>query len=187
MNERDKLNNEYFEYMYSMVINDRDVRDSSYRKLLYLLHDIEFTYTIQRDENRAADGVDFRYQFGLDRGYPNSYIKEHLDVRPCSVLEMMVALAYRIEDTIMDDYTYGNRTGQWFWNMLTSLGLGDMRDSHFDERHAEEIIFRFLDRRYSKNGHGGLFTLNHTKKDLRKVEIWYQAMWFLDENFDFSL
>ena len=39
-----------------------------------------------------------------------------------------------------------------------------------------------LERKYSRNGDGGLFTVNHSRYDLRSVEIWYQMCWYLDEN-----
>lgn len=51
-------------------------------------------------------------------------IASYLDNRPCSVLEMIIALAIRLEEHIMDDPDIGNRTGQWFWDMIVSLGLG---------------------------------------------------------------
>ena len=39
----------------------------------------------------------------------------------CSVLEMMVALAICCEETYMDNPNIGNRTGQWFWNMVKNI------------------------------------------------------------------
>lgn len=187
MTFHDQITNEYFEWMYGLIFNDRYSRRLSYRKLLYLLHNTEFVYILEKDENRAADGIDFRYQFGYKRGYSDEDIKNYIDTRPCSILEMMVSLSFRIEEQIMDDYDYGDRTGQWFWNMVVSLGLGHMSDSNFDRRYAERIISKFLNRQYKPNGEGGLFTLENPKDDLTKVEIWYQAMWYLDENFDFSI
>lgn len=187
MRYSDVLRNEYFEWMYNLVINDRDVRDLSYRKLLSSLHSVKFTYILDRDGNRAGDGISLRYRFGRAHGYSREVIEEYIDVRPCSVLEMMIALALRIEEDIMDDYDYGDRTGQWFWSMIISLGLATEYDSRFDREYVESTISAFLNRKYKRNGKGGLFTLTETRKDLRKVEIWYQAMWFLDENFDFSV
>ena len=100
---------------------------------------------------------------------------------PCSVLEMMIAMAYRGEEQIMDDYNYGDRTGQWFWNMLSSLGLSKMSDLYFDEAYVSDIINRFLNREYEPNGKGGLFTIENTEYDLREVDIWTQFMWYLED------
>ena len=43
---RDELNNAYFDWMYQLVCDDEYSRGLSYRKLLSLLHDTDFTYTI---------------------------------------------------------------------------------------------------------------------------------------------
>lgn len=178
------LSDEYFEWMYQLVCNDKYYKRLSYRKLLYLLHDIEFSYILELDENRAEDGRDFRYRFGYECGYPRDYIATDLDIRPCSVLEMMIALAFRGEEQIMDDPEFGNRTGQWFWNMIVSLGLGSMNDSNFDRRYVEDVIFSMLDRDYAPNGEGGLFTIDSCPYDMREIDIWSQFMWYLDEVID---
>jgi hypothetical protein len=93
---------------------------------------------------------------------------------------MMIALSIRIEEDIMDDDEYGNRIGQWFWEMIVSLGLGSMTDEHYDEVYITDVIDCFLNRRYEPNGKGGLFTIRDTKDDLRDVEIWYQMCWYLN-------
>lgn len=178
---KDELNNAYFEWMYQLVCDERD-SEMSYRKLLYLLHDMDFNYTIPMDGNRAEDGTDLRYRFGYENAYDGPIIAAYLDDRPCSVLEMMVALAIRCEEHIMCDPDIGDRTGQWFWNMIDNLGLGDMDDEEFDKNYAERVIQKFLNREYKRNGEGGLFTVKHYRKDLRLVEIWYQMCWYLDEN-----
>ena len=80
----------------------------------------------------------------------------------------------------MDDPRYGDRTRQWFWQMVNSLGLSSMSDGRFNEESAKYIIDRFLDREYRPNGKGGLFTIRNIKVDLRDVEIWTQLCWYLD-------
>lgn len=164
-----------------MVCGDEIDNGPSFRKLLYCLHDIEFIWVLDRDKSRAQDGTNFRYRFGYEVGYSDKDILRYIDNKPCSVLEMMVALAFRVEDQIMDDDSYGNRTGQWFWSMIVSLGLGGMDDIHFNEDEIRYVIDRFLHRRYLPSGRGGLFTLDNCKYDLREVEIWFQCMWYLNE------
>ncbi len=178
---KNELNKEYFEWMYQLVRKDGYSKRLSYRKLFTHLHDIEFTYIIRMDGNRAEDGIDLRYRFGYEQGYDSPMITTLLNDRPCSVLEMLIALAIRCEEHIMDDPDIGNRTGQWFWNMIINLGLGSMDDSKFDENYVEDVVSRFLDRKYKRNGEGGLFTVKNCKHDLRTVEIWYQMCWYLDE------
>lgn len=184
MTKQDQLNNEYFEWMYHLVCNDKYYKNLSYRKLLCFLHSTEFVYIVERDSNRAVDGIDFRYRFGYECGYSRETIERYLDTRPCSVLEMMIALAFKVEEHIMDDPDFGNRTGQWFWNMIVNLGLGAMSDSKFDRVYAEQVIFRFINREYERNGKGGLFTIQDNKRDMRSAEIWHQTMWYLNDFLD---
>lgn len=75
----------------------------------------------------------------------------------------------------------GDRTPLWFWGMIGNLGLRGMTDDIFDERVVDEITERFLARDYSYNGRGGLFYVSKPRMDMRDVEIWYQMMWYLDE------
>lgn len=176
---KNELIDQYFDWMYQLVVDDR-YSNKSYRKLFSRLHDTEFTYTIPMDGNRAEDGIDLRYRFGREQDYSDSMIASFLDDRPCSVLEMMTALAIRCEEHLMDNPDVGNRTGQWFWDMLVSLGLGHMDDSRFDRYRVDRVLERFLEREYERNGEGGLFTVNNGR-DMRSTEIWYQMNAYLIE------
>ena len=182
MTIKDKLNNEYFDWMFDIVCADRFSKDISYRKLLMYLHNTTFRYSIKRDSNRADDGVGLRYRFAISKGYDETLDKpiHYYIAEPCSVLEMILALARRCEENIMDDTAYGNRTGQWFWGMITNLELGSMTDDQFDKLYVEKIIERFLNREYEPNGKGGLFTIRNCDCDLRDVEIWFQLCYYLD-------
>lgn len=178
---KSELNDQYFNWMYQLVSIRRYSKGRSYRKLLRFLHSVDFYYKIPMDSNREADGIDLRYRFGYKNSYNESMIATYLDNRPCSVLEMMIALAIRCEEHIMNDPDIGNRTGEWFWSMIINLGLEDMNDDNYDEEYADEVIKRFLNREYRRNGKGGLFTVHHSDRDLRNAEIWYQMCWYLDE------
>lgn len=177
MTRTDRVNNEYFEWLCELVDSKRFSRHVSYRKLLAHLHNIEFTWSIPFDDNRADDGLQLRRRYSLEND--DMSLSTYLG-GPCSVLEMMVALALRCEQTIMDDTKYGNRTGQWFWGMIHNLGLTPMNDSGFDRDEVDYIVARFLNRDYEPDGTGGLFTIKRCDSDLRKVEIWCQLSWYLD-------
>lgn len=179
---KEELNNAYFEWIYRLVSGEGYSPNLSYRKLLNRLHTIDFVYIIPMDGNRAEDGMDLRYRFGYENGIESPLIATYLDCRPCSVLEMMAALSLRLEEQIMDDPDIGNRTGQWFWNMVENLGLGSMYDAEFDRDYVDYIIRKFMERDYEQNGEGGLFTVKNCRRDLRGVEIWYQACWYLNES-----
>ena len=175
---RDNVNVDYFEWLSDLVCEQRFSEKTSFRTLLIHLHETEFRYIIPKDANRASDGRDLRRRFIHERGYPEGTMV-FLD-SPCSVLEMMVALAIRCEESIMDDPHVGDRTGHWFWGMITNMGLGSMFDSRYDEKIVEKTIQKVLDRKYEPNGRGGLFTVRNCDRDLREVEIWYQLCWYLD-------
>lgn len=170
-------NNEtlYYQWLCDIVSKDLFSEHVSYDRLLSYLSHREFTTIIPKDINRAMDGIDLRLRYQTITGeYPKRY-------EPCSVLEMMVALSIRCEETIMDNPEYGDRTSQWFWGMIKTLGLYSMTDDRFDEDYVSSVIDRFLNREYAPNGEGGLFKIRNCEYDLRDVEIWYQLCWYLDQ------
>lgn len=173
----DVINDEYFMWLLSLVCGRKHSEKYSFEKLLRYLHNTEFRYSILRDENRAEDGMDLRYRFACHVGV--EAVESDLD-GPCSVLEMMIALALRCEETIMCDDDIGDRTKQWFWMMVTNMGLGSMSDDRFDRRYVKGVVECFLDRDYEPDGRGGLFVIRNCEQDLRDVEIWYQLHWYLD-------
>ena len=181
MNLQNMVENQYFDWLYDYVCKNKSHNNTTYRKLLMTLHDIEFIFSIPNDINRAKDGEYLRYRFSL-------YIEETEGVSlpceivgPCSVLEMMIALAIRCEETIMDDTQYGDRTSQWFWNMINNLGIGLMTDDIYDRDYVVKKIDIFLKRQYEPNGKGGLFYIRDCQEDLATLEIWTQLCWYLDK------
>ncbi len=178
-----QIKNNYFEWLYNYACKGRINNRISYRKLFMLLHSIDFDFYIKDDVNRAIDGIDLRNRFAaetrLDDPYDKNYVTDVLD-DPCSVLEMILALAIRCEETIMDNPEYGDRTGQWFWSMLSNLGLSMMTDDNFNKQEATKHIYDFMERRYSPDGRGGLFYIRDCKYDLRDIEIWTQLCWYLN-------
>lgn len=172
----DIVNERYINWLVSQVCDISRPQRKTYYCLLHYLHDTEFRYTIPNDENRAEDGIGLRYRFANEHSIVD--ILDYVN-KPCSVLEMMVALALRIELDIMEDPDQNNRTPKWFWGMISSLGLGVMDDKHIDYEIVKNVVNRFLEGYYEPNGEGGLFTVKDCPYDLRGVEIWYQMNWYL--------
>lgn len=173
---RKDLKQEYFSWLC------KQIRCYNHKKLLFLLFSVDFVYDLPMDGNRYEEGIDLRYRFIDDKGYPQRYAACWLDDVPCSMLEMMVALCLRIDEHITwDPDADDDNTNQWFRDMLKNSGLYDYDDNHFDREAIMHIVKRILERDYSRNGDGGLFRLRRCKKDMRNIEIWYQAMWYIDE------
>lgn len=174
-----ELNDIYFDWMLQLVCDSELIGDRTYYKLFKLLYETEYYYILPMDGNRAEDGIDLRYRFGYELGVDSRIIASELDYRPCSVLEMLVALIVRCEEHIMVDLDIGTRYGRWFWYILENLGLAEMDDADFDYAESNYILQRFLDRKYGPHGEGGLVYLPDCREDLRQVDIWCQMMRYL--------
>lgn len=173
-----RIRNDYFNWMYDMVCVNQS---KTYYELFRFLDQVEFVAVMPMDINRAEDGRNFRYRFGYETGVPSYQISDSFGPSPCSLLEMMVALAHRCEEQIMRDSKYGDRTNVWFWEMVKTLGLGEMYDGNFEPLTASHIVYTFLNRGYKPNGQGGLFKIHDNSKDMRQIDIWYQMCFYLDE------
>lgn len=183
---RTEINDLYFDWMYSIAMAGapKSIKKRSYKKLLSLLRDLEFYYTIPMDGNRLEDGIDLRYRFGRENVIEDAVIAACIDDRTCSVLEMMIALAIHCEE-MMEGPDVDNRTSEWFWVMIQSLGLEHMSDRSFDQEYVEQVITRFLNHEYDPDGNGGLFYIEGCSQDLRNMEIWYQLNWYLNRYYRF--
>lgn len=177
MSLREEIENDYFNWLYETVAGKRETKSKkiSYKKLLSALHVREFYFILPMDENRAIDGIDLRSRFAYESNkYSEDEVIDNL-TGPCSVLEMMIALALRIEEEIIGDGT------QWFWLMVFNLGLNDMMNDNFDRNKVNHVIDIFLEREYESDGKGGLFIVKNRDEDLRNIEIWYQMQWYIGE------
>ena len=170
---------EYYDWLMDIIKGpDR------YSRVLKDLWDIEFYSIVPNDDNRAADGVELRYYF-------EDYTGEHCDKRgACTVLEMMIGLAMRMEDDFLYDVTYGDRTYQWFWDMFYCLGLSEFDDFKYDYLAVRDIVFDFLDRAIvDEGGRRSVRTLFPAPTGQRSIiewndmEIWWQMNKYILEKF----
>lgn len=151
--------------------------EENYRKLLWKLYVTDFYYELDYDKNRAADGLFLRRTYSQKSG-------NAVQDRPCSMLEMVIALARKAEDDIMHDPNFGDRTGHWFWIMLQNLGLDMEDDFNFNEERIDHILDVFMHHRYGPNGqHGGIFPVRKCCRDLRKTDLWWQLNAYFEENY----
>lgn len=179
--------NQYFFWLCEkihLVENDKPVEDfyTRFWVLLKHLHKKEYYGTVPNDDNRGSDGKRLRERFGDLTNYEPYDILDG----PCTMLEMLVALAERCEN-MMADPDKGDQTAKWFWEFLENAGLMKYTDEVFietgDISAINDVLERILAREYDEDGKGGFFPLDYPGKNQRKVEIWYQMGAYLMENY----
>lgn len=142
--------------------------DCFYIKLFYVLENTPFIATLEMDENRVLDAKDLRKLLWY-------YGKEQV-----SVFEILVTLAVLMENEIMHNDKFGDRTAKWFWMMLENMRLTEYPDSRFDEEVVKNILENFIFRKYNRKGEIGCpFPIEKPPKDLRKKDLWYQMNWYV--------
>lgn len=154
-----------------------------YTKLIDQLYSTEFEALVPDDENRIVDAFHLRKLFGKQYGYSEKFMEDQLD-KPCCLLEIMISLAERLEDSVMYDGDL-DKTSQWFYEMLCSMHVDIYTDPLYDSNAVISIIEKVLNRTYKRNGDGGLFTVINPRKDMRKVGLWYQANWHMSDLFGY--
>lgn len=163
----------YFDWLLSKV----GAEAAGYSNLLRRLHHVEYAWIITGDDNRAEDVYDLRLTFFRD-----SFIEAQPDIlnnTQKSVLEVLVAFSNRAS------FETNMPPEEWFWIMMTNLGLVRFPDDLYSEEADFEvcsILNTFIWRLYDKKGFGGLFPLEYTEQDQREVEIWYQFSEYLVAN-----
>lgn len=176
---------EYFAWLLDLVNADTE----RYSELLYFLHDTDFTWCLELDDGRAADGLKLRDAYvesmrGL--GFDATWVL--MMEKPCSVLEMLIALAQRMDDMLIEDYT-SSRVAVWFWEMVRNLGLKKytnavlMSGNDDDYYDIQETVARWMNREFEPDGTGSVFPLREPANDQRERTIVYQLNAYVLENY----
>ena len=172
-----EIKNAYFSWLVSHV-----KADDCHWCLLRRLHQKEYIWleSVPLDENREKDGRALREEFAEDDDTVMGDIYGALE-GPCSMLEMLVAMAMRIETDILYDAEYGDRTSEWFWMILKNAGL-DMPDKDYYQIYVDQVLNSILARYYNENSEGSFFPVKNTYgKDWRKTDLWMQMQIYVDE------
>lgn len=165
----------YFEWLLDVINYDANASET-HNKLLWQMYGTPFYYSNSTDENRIFDGLKLR------ETYDEYYADSHSNI-PCSVLEVLIALAKRCEEDIMEDPDSEDKTPQWFWIMIQNLGLLSIDDAHYDEMRVQKILTKFMNREYGPDGRGSIFYSDNKDRDFRSADLWYQMSWYLVDHF----
>lgn len=156
---------EYFEWLINRVGFSR----RGYDQLLYFLYTVPFRYVLDRDRYRADDAFSLADEFGIDRGY-------------VSVLEVLIALAIRIDDELIGDPS-DPKPNKIFWEMCCNLHLDEYNNKKFNVQKVQNILLKWMERDFNSDGYGSIFPLDDPRQDQRKLEIWSQLQEYLSENY----
>lgn len=141
---------------------------NSYGKLIDILFNTEYVYSIPMDQSRELDGLDLRRRWRDETGV----IGDVFDGKPCSVLEMLAALSLRVENEIMGDPQL-----MIFWQFLWNLDLqwaDDRALRHVGGVHeVEDVLYEWM------NGISGRNIVGEDDGS----ELWYQVMRYVSERY----
>lgn len=177
---------DYFEWLCDMA-GLSGHHGKTYWLLARDLHNTDFVGVIPHDENRGEDGLSLREDYFYDCQFPSEEFDDILDRENASMLETLVALAKRMDFELSDPNDDRDRTSEFIFVMLENLGLDEYDDDNYVDlgggRNVRQTLDILIDREYEEDGRGGLFPLTCPEEDQREVEIWYQMMAFLEENY----
>ena len=173
--------NGYFLWLGSLV----DVDWDRYEHLMYLMYEMDFVWCLELDSSRVDDAMALREEY-YDLDPSEDWIM--LSEKPASVLEVLITLARRMDDVVIDIDT-GDRTRFWFWEFVSNLGLKkytDLRlfgdeyghidlDSYEDDMIDIQVILEnWMNRTFEWDGKGSIFPIDDCVRDQRERPITYQ-------------
>jgi hypothetical protein len=176
------INEAYFDWLFDQI---EERQYSGLKDFVYALYLYPFVCRIANDDNRVEDGLTLRNTFYDEQDIDPS--QEDDLSRPCTILEMLIALAGRMNFVLFDPHK-GDQVSLWFWLFVDNLNLQkydhDDEDALRKKKFNRIVLRKFVNREYQSNGKGGLFPLNNPNSDQREVELWYQMMAYINENYD---
>lgn len=163
------INDDYYAWLLDKV-DALHGEHENYLLLMQYLYTNDFRYVLSMDANRAKGGLSLRSIYAMSAGV---YLEDVKD-GPCSILEMLVALADNM-------YMYTDEpTSKWFWEMIENLGLMIYDDNNYNENYISQKINAWMDRNFDMSGHGSIFPLpEEIDIDSRSMEIWNQMNKYL--------
>lgn len=169
------------DYMRFLILRANLQQFKDLEKIFKLLHNISFSYVLYRDNNRAEDGVALRKIY-LENNYLADHLLKMFQNRECSVLEMLIGLAIRVDNEYIGDP--GEEHPEYFFiEMIENLGLCRLKQGPHMNRVVYTIAKTWMDRKFKRNGQGSPFPVKYDDRDQRELEIWDQMNSYVNENF----
>lgn len=161
-------NDAYFDWLYHEAFDS-----SRYYDMMRDLHEIPFTWTVESDKNRAADGISMRrsYLFEEGRSRENYYWPDE----DCTFFEMLVGLANKFG--MLLDKTLSSAVS----HLIRNTDLEALNENGYTPRELRAVVNFIMDREYDDDGHGGFFPLDDAPNDQRRVELLYQMNYYILE------
>ena len=162
----------YGEWLYQAKANVSD-RNLLYWRLMQKLHSLPFEVVNPMDMNRVDDGLYLREEWG--------YREDLFDGMTCSVLEVLVALAVRIDEEYLSTSRIRHPEKIFMQLLQNLLDLDRCLSNNFDEKYVEERVATWVHREFEPDGTGSIFPLKNPKEDQRTIEIWSQMLEWISE------
>lgn len=175
------MNELWDDYLEYLIWRGNLERFTKFSRLFEILHNIEFRYVMERDENREADGMNLRDDYTIPDDYSIEQVGTFMD-RRVSVLEVLIALAIRVDDDYIGDPNE-EHPEVFFMEMLENLGLSAFKWKQYNENNVRKIVNVWLDREFARNGVGSPFPLYNSRRDQRTLEIWDQMKAYINERY----
>ena len=178
---------EYYRWLISIIEPPETVRSPirDYGILLFSLWRRDYFWydRYEREEDRANDGRCLRERFMMEFDRTPDAVPQG----PTNVLEMLIALAIRIDNTV-HDWTIGSRPWEWMVMFITNLGLADFTDNNLhpaDEGYISDRLERWMSHDIGRRGERGLFRFRTpaSKTDIERMTTWDQMQYWVIEFF----
>lgn len=169
----------YFQWLYGLVADPTIQEENlTYWNVLRVLFEKEYAWvdSVVNDENRIHDGKALRIEFIESQGWTVASVDPNWIELGCSMLEVMVGLAHRLE------FLADGTPHYWFWVLMANIGLAGFNDKRRLRRdYVEDILDRIIFRNYQPTGLGGFFPLQNPREDQRDIELWAQMNEYVQE------
>ena len=153
----------YFDWLVGQV------KGCEKREFLRFLFDLDFVYTLELDKNRAKDGLILRkiWKNSLEEEGIRTNFEAIFEEKPeCSVLEMVLGVAIRMEDLL---YIPGqDQIWKWFWELIENSEWEETLEKSGHEACKKQILAWTCGQK--SGGWPNIFKNGH----FFGHEIWYQ-------------